>query len=343
MGLILANQAQTQVRKIADFKENLKTILIGFLFITLAAAINLQTLKESLPESLALLAFLIFVARPVSVLASTLFSSLTWKEILFMSFMAPRGIIAAAIAALFGLLLAGIDYQHAHYFAPMTFTIISGTVIFYSIFTPFLAKYLKISSIPDQGVLIIGANPLARKIGEALFNEKFKVQLIDIDYWKVSETKQYPMPVYYGPFVTFESMNPDGLEEIGKLLALTGRDDVNSLAVNHFDSYFDDANTYQLQTRTNKIPKRLMGRVLFGEEYTYDQLSELLEEGYVIKTTKLSPEFTYADWQERYPMDAIPLFFIRRSGVLSPVTEITAIPSKGEGKVIFMTKAQQDG
>jgi len=120
MGLILANQAQTQVRKIADFKENLKTILIGFLFITLAAAINLQTLKESLFESLALLIFLIFVARPASVLISTIFSKLKWNEILFMSFMAPRGIIAAAISALFGLLLADVDYKHAHFFAKKT-------------------------------------------------------------------------------------------------------------------------------------------------------------------------------------------------------------------------------
>jgi len=338
MGLILANQAQTHVQKIADFKEDLKTILIGFLFITLAAAINLQTLKESLPESLAVLAFLIIVARPLSVLASTLYSDLSWKEILFMSFMAPRGIIAAAISALFGLLLAGIDYEHAHIFAPMTFTVIAGTVIFYSVLTPILAKRLGISSIPDQGILIIGANRLARRIGGALTKENYKVQLIDIDYWKVTETKKYDLPVYLGPFITFEGAHPDGFEGLGKLFAMTERDDVNSLAVNYFDDKFDQADIYQLQTRSGKIPKNLMGRVLFGESFTYDRLHELLDEGYEIKTTSLSSEFNYAEWQNQYPTEVVPLFYIRRSGILTPITEITTIPAKGEGKIIFLSR-----
>ena len=77
---------------------------------------------------------------------------------------------------------------------------------------------------------------------------------------------------------------------------------------------------------------------MFGEKYTYDELNDLLEEGYIIKTTKLSPEFSYDDWQQQYPTGVIPLFYIRRSGILSPVTKITAIPSRGEGKVVFMTK-----
>ena len=338
MGLILANQKQTQVRHIADFKENLKIILIGFLFITLAGSINLSALKDTLAESLALIAFLIFVARPLSVFISTFFSKLKWREILFMAFMAPRGIIAAAISALFGLLLVRIDYAEAHVFAPMTFTVIAGTVIFYSVLTPFLARYLNISSIPDQGVLIVGANRLARMIGEALYNEKFKVQLIDIDYWKVSETKKYPMPVYYGPFVTFEAAQPESMKGLGKLLALTERDDVNSLAVIHFDHYFDVANLYQLSARTDKIPSNLMGRTLFGKEYTFEKLSGLIDEGYIVKTTGLSSEFTYHNWSEKYSENTIPLFYIRKSGILVPITKISPVPPKDEGRIVFMTK-----
>ncbi len=336
MGLILANQAQTQVQHIADFKENLKIILIGFLFITLSSAINLATLLDTLPESLALLVFLIFIGRPATVLVSTIFSNLGWKDILFMSFMAPRGIIAAAISALFGLVLAGIDYEEAHVFAPMTFTIITGTVIFYSIVTPLLADYLKISSIPNQGVLIIGCNRVARAIGDALFKERIDVRMIDTDYWKVSETKQYEMPVYHGPFITYETANPEGFIGLGKLLALTERDDINSLAVRHFNPHFDIADSYQLQTRTDKIPESAKGRVLFGKEYTFDKLDELMTEGYVVKTTNLNPEFTYKKLKETYKSRLIPLFFIRKTGHLVPITDINPCPPKAEGKIIFL-------
>lgn len=338
MGLILANQGKTKVRHIADFKENLKIILIGFLFITLASSIDIKSLKDTFPESLALLIFLIFVARPLGVVIATIFSGLKWKDIIFLSFMAPRGIIAAAISALFGLLLARINYPEAPVFAPMTFTIIAGTVIFYSIVTPLLAKRLKISGIPDQGVMIIGANRVARMIGEALHNAAFKVQLIDIDYRKVTETKKQEIPVYYGPFITYETAKPDGMKELGKLFAMTERDDVNSLAISHFHHHFDDANMYQLAPVTEKIPLPFMGRILYGDEYTFDKLSRLIDEGYIVKTTSLTNEFSYRNWREMYGTDSIPLFYIRKNGILIPVTKITPIPQKEVGQIVFMTK-----
>ncbi len=338
MGMILANQKETQISHIVDFKENLRIILIAFLFIILAASIELQALKETLGVSLLLLAFLIFIARPVSVLASTMFSELSWKEIFFLSSLAPRGIIAAAISALFGLELSKIGYQGAHIIAPITFTVIAGTVIFYGIAAPLIAKWLNLSSLPDQGILIIGANTLARHIGEALDAEKYKVQFIDTDFWKVSETKDYRLPVYHGNFLTFESENPDGLEDMGKLLAMTESDDVNSLAVIHFSEHFDQAGLYQLPETTDKIPARLMGRRLFGEGYDFHRLSRFLEEGYDIKSTRITAEFTHKDWENQYQHQAIPLFYIRKGGILVPLTTDKTSPPAAGGKVIFMAK-----
>lgn len=339
MGIILANQKETKISHIVDFKENLRIILIAFLFIILAGSVDPEALVKTLPVSLALTAFLIFVARPLSVIFSTLFSKLSWKEILFLSALAPRGIIAAAISALFGLQLAKIGYAEANMIAPMTFTVIAGTVIFYGIFTPLLAKLLKLSSLPDQGILIVGANALARSVGETLDQQGYDIQFIDTDFWKVSETKDYRLPVFHGNFLTFEEENPHALVGMGKLLAMTESDDVNSLAAIHFSDHFDQVNLYQLPAKTEKIPQRLMGRRLFGEEYDFDKLIHFLNEGYTIKSTRISSEFTYDDFCKEYKFEAIPLFFIRKNGALIPLTTEKISPPADGGRVIFMAKA----
>lgn len=339
MGGVLANQKKTGVAHIAEFKENLRVILIAFLFITLSGAIDLPAILENLDESMYLLIFLIFVARPVSVVIATLFSNLSWKEVIFLSTVAPRGIIAASVSSLFGLQMARAGYSDGMILAPVTFTVIAGSVIFYGLVSPFIARKLGLAGIPDQGVLIVGANLFARKLGKALADQGFKVQLIDTDYWKVSESKQYTeTPVYHGSFLTFEKENPEGMEGIGHLLAITESDGVNSLAVNHFSSDLNQANLYQLPPSTEKIPEHLIARPLFGEKYNFKVLYHYIKEGGIVKTTAITQSFTFENWRESYGDNAIPLFFIRRNGGLVPVTVKYTTPPTGLTKVIFLQK-----
>jgi NhaP-type Na+/H+ or K+/H+ antiporter len=340
MGVILANQKETKICHIVDFKENLRTILIAFLFIILAASIELEALKGTLWMSLLLLAFLIFIARPLSVLASSCFSELSWREIFFMSSLAPRGIIAAAISALFGLRLAKIGYPEAEIIAPITFTVIAGTVIFYGIATPLIAKWLKISKDPKQGVLIIGANALARKIGEVLQTEGYQVLLIDTDEGKATETKNNRLPVYHGSFLSFESDHPKGLEGMDKLFAMTENDDVNSLAVTHFARHFDQSNLYQLPAVSPKISVPMKGRRLFGDMYDFTRLSAFLRQGYEIKSVPVTSEFLCESWDEEYGFEAFALFYIRKNGVLTPVSAESTSPPAPGGKVVFMVKSR---
>jgi len=95
MGILIVNQKDIDIQHIIEFKENLRVLLISSLFIILAARLDLIYLTHIEWSSWIFLAILVFVARPLAVLISTLGSGLNWKEKLFLSWMAPRGIIAA--------------------------------------------------------------------------------------------------------------------------------------------------------------------------------------------------------------------------------------------------------
>ncbi|MEC7838700.1 MAG: cation:proton antiporter [Chlamydiota bacterium] len=338
MGLILGNQRKVKIAHITDFKENLSLILISFLFITLAGIIDSQLLIDTAKYNICIVLFLIFIARPLTVLFSGAFQTLEKKEALFMCCIAPRGIVTAVIASLFGLELSKVGYAQAELFAPITFGVIVGTVTFYSIFTPLAARFLNVSASTDRKVLIVGANSLARAIGWALQKEDFEVQLIEPNFWKFAESKKSSIPVYRGTFLAYEN---EYQEEIGNndlLLAMTENDDVNSLAVIHLRSHFDESQLFQLGTKTEKIQKAHMGRHIFSKDCSSERLLGLIDEGYHIKATNLSQEFGFEEWLNKHGDTVILLFHIRKNGELIPNTEEVPLTPKNSGKIIYLTK-----
>ena len=109
-----------------------------------------------------------FVARPLKVAVSTQGSSLDWRERLLLGWIAPRGIVAAAMAALFALRLQQEGWNQAPLLVPLTFFVIIGTVVLQSTTAGSLARWLKVADPDPRGFLIIGANPVAQAIAQAL-------------------------------------------------------------------------------------------------------------------------------------------------------------------------------
>ncbi|MCH6551717.1 MAG: cation:proton antiporter, partial [Planctomycetes bacterium] len=128
MGVTLANQRLVDVRHIVEFKENLRVLLISSLFILLAARLEINDLLDIGWGGLLFVVILI-VIRPLAVGLSTLGCGLSWKELAFISVMAPRGIVAAAVASVFALRLAEQGHEEASLLVPLTFLTIIGTVL----------------------------------------------------------------------------------------------------------------------------------------------------------------------------------------------------------------------
>lgn len=315
MGLVMANQRSVSISHIIEFKENLQILLIGLLFILLASRVSLDSLSQIGWQGLIYLAVLIIVARPLSVWLSTWRSGLTIQEKTFISWMAPRGIVAAAVASIFAFELLELNQPDAELLVPVTFLVIVGTVLFYSLTASPVARWLGISEQNPQGVLIVGAHELSRKVAAALQEQGFRAILVDTNAHNIFESQLAGLEAHYGDAISDEVLEDLEFSGIGRLLALTPNDEVNSLASLHFPQIFSRAEVYQLPMMTNGVenaskPSSLRGRFLFGPQFTYDYLADQIDAGATIRATPITEEFTYADYQSHYKNMAVPLFLI---------------------------------
>ena len=317
MGMTLTNLKDTDIDDILDFKESLSVLLISGLFIILAARIELiQIIKAGWP-AIGVLAVVMFVARPLCVFASTIGSDVTYKERLMISWIGPRGIVAAAVAAIFALRLEEADYPGADLIVPLTFLIVIGTVVIQSFTAKYIAKWLGVREPPPRGLLIIGAGNVARAIATVLKEHDFKVVLSDSNWENTRIARMEGLETYYGnPMSEHADRNLD-LVGVGRMLGLSGRGNLDALAYLHFKSEFGIKNIYEILTTRekhisdkHKISTKHRGYQLFGENIYYGTLASWLRNDAEIRSTKLSDEFGLEQYMQQYEGRCIPLFAI---------------------------------
>ncbi len=324
MGIVLANQKTVSIKRIMEFKETLRVLFISSLFIILASRLTLNDLKYVLNWKSALfLGVLFFIARPLCVFLSTRRSGLKFNEKLFLSWMAPRGIVAASVASVFGLRLTQDGFPQADHLVSITFLVITATVLIYGLTAPTLARRLGIAKPNPQGVLFIGAHSWARAIAKCLHDNGFKVSLVDSNWTNISSAHQDGLKAYYKNIILDNVSEHIDCEGIGKLLAVTSNDEVNSLAALSFIESFGRSQVYQLTRQSGRKPasdddavSELSGRFLFGPEATYENISIKFGSGAVIKKTHLTAEFNYDAFRTHYGDKAMPLFLIKENGEL---------------------------
>jgi len=351
MGIALANQKWVSIRHIVEFKENLRVLFISSLFIILAARLTLHELNYVLNwKGFVFLALMILVVRPLSIFISTYFSDLNMKEKLFISWMAPRGIVAAAVASVFALRLEQAGYEQAERIVDITFLVITGTVAIYGLSAFQVAKRLGLAKPNPQGILMVGAQSWARSIAKILHENGFQVTLVDSNWANVSAARQDGLKAYYENILIEDLSEEAGLDGIGKLIAVTRNDEVNSLAALRFIEDFGRSQVYQLPKISKfrakseeSIPQHLRGRLLFGSEATYSYLDGKFSSGAILKKTPLTGEFNYDSYKELYGDKALPMFIIKENGELVVLaSDNTPKPVPGQFLISLVDKGTSD-
>lgn len=322
MGVILANQRWVVVKHIAEFKENLRVLLISSLFILLAARLERDDLLMIGWESVAFVAVLILVVRPVTVAISCWGTDTGWKERVFLAWMAPRGIVAAAIATIFAGNLAAAGHAQAQMLVPVVFAVVAGTVAVYGLTAMPVARLLGLAEAQPQGVLVMGAHALGRQVAEALKAAGVQILLADTNWQNISAARMAGLPTYYGNILAEAAGDEMELGGVGRLLALTPNDEANSLATLHYADLFGRGQVYQLAPaevdgdREERFsPQHLRGRFLWGHGVSYGSLVGRLQGGAVVKTVKLTERFALAEFERLYP-EAVLLFVMLETGEL---------------------------
>lgn len=317
MGMVMANTKNLNLEDILEFKETLSVLLISGLFIILAARIQPDAFDQLGVSAAILLGIIIFVVRPVSVWVSAIGTGTKLKEKLLLSWIAPRGIVAAAVSALFALKLEQAGWEGAELLVPLVFLVILTTVVLQSLTAKPLAHWLKLREPPAHGFLMFGGSQIVRKIASALRQQDIPVLLSDTNWEHIKEARMAEIPVYFGnPASEHASQNMD-LTGIGRLLIMSPYKQLNPDVAAHFEDWFaadkvfglpttdDDNSVRKLQSESYR--KKLK---LFGKGFTFSKLASLGFQGADVKTTPLSDTFSFDDYQERYGNRAMPLFAI---------------------------------
>ncbi len=349
MGVVLANQRTVSVKHIIEFKENLGVLLLSSLFILLAARLEPGQVTGFGVNDALFVAVLIFIGRPLAVAVSSFRSPLSWRERIFMSWMAPRGIVAAAVSSVFALQMRDAGYAQAERLVPLTFLVIVATVVIYGLSAAPLSRWLQVSKPEGLGFLIVGAHSWAREIARVLQQEGCAVLLIDTNRGNIAACRLAGIPAAYGSVFSPDITEEVDLGGVGRMLALTSNDEVNSLAAIQFAAMFGRAEVYQLPLERavngDREPElhHLRGRFLFAEGLTFRKLAERFVAGAQIRKTPLTEEFSYQDFRARYGQYALPLFLIGDNGRVTVATVGREFVPKPGQKLISLIIPPESG
>jgi len=323
MGIALGNMRGVHIDDILDFKESLTTVLVSLLFILLAARLHWPLPDGMLGAGIALFAMAQLLVRPLTVLLSSLGSGLSWRERALIGWVAPRGIVAASVSALFALRLDALGVAGAGALVPLVFILIIGTVVLQSATARPLALWLKVAEPEPRGLLLFGSDKVARAIGKVLSEAGFRVVLADDDWDGIRQARMEGLITFFGNPASPHAERHLDLTGIGRLLAVSTHRERNSLACVHYRQEFGRDKVYRLRNLTPQentdraaLAGNLLAPPLFDEEMTHGRFAEMLEQGWRIKSTRLSITFDWPHFIEQYGSNTVLMFGVEEKGAL---------------------------
>ncbi len=320
MGVALRGQRRVEVHHVLEFNETLRTLFISGLFILLGARIEAETLRTLEWRNLGFLVVLVLAIRPLSVLGSTIRSGLARNERTFLAATAPRGIIAAAIASIFSLRLAEQEAVGSQVLVSATFTVIAGTVLLSGFGSRPLARRLSLIGDDRPPLVILGTNPVAVALAEALDTRGVPAELISLDRKEVSSAKLSGLSARHGSVLDEGLWDQVADSGASTFLALTSNDEANVIACRRVAPLVGSRNVFRVAS-DRKEHATLMGsastpgRLLIDGEVTYPVLSERLEAGWRFRATPLTEEFDAEAYRDDRPSDTLPIGVVRRGGL----------------------------
>lgn len=320
MGMVMGNTQLPNIKELLYFKESLSILLISMLFILLSASMNLPELELLFSfNTLILFAIVVFVVRPLGVFLSTMGSNLNFREKLFISWVGPRGIVAAGIASLFGSKLILRGEPGAEYITPLVFMIVLGTVLLNASTARFMAKLLGVFLEKSEGVLIIGASKVSRLIADYLHKNNRHVVLIDNNQTNIEKAKKQGLEAIVANIYSDALSDNIELNDVGYLMALTGNSEINKYAIDKFKKQFGEYGSFRLvDSDEMNDPENNPKEGLFSHTDDFIKLAETARKYPVIHEIELKDTEHYEGLIEITKADSeiIPLFLKTPDGDL---------------------------
>ena len=343
-GLVMGNQNLPSMDEMRRHKEYITIFLVSGLFILLTADLDPNLLKQLDWRSAALIAFIIFVARPVTVFLSLLGTSVDFKERLLIGWIAPRGIVAAAVAGAFAPALIEKGYVGAEQLVPLIFTLIICTVVMHGLSIGWMARKLDLAFAKSNGLMIVGASPWSINLALILRELDQEVIIVDNSWHRLRYARLAGIPVYFGQILSESAEHSIEFNQIAYLLAATDNDSFNALVCTRFGPELGRSNVFQLPSIAEDDPNgfspTIRGQIL-GDEVFYEDLVRRYFFGWRFYKTRITDEYDYGMCVENYQPEAMEIVIVKQDGsLLFRSTEKKQKPKSGDTVIVFQPEKE---
>lgn len=304
LGITLANQNLSTLHELKRFKEYVTILLVSSTFIVLTADIQPEILQRLGWQSWVLLALVIFVFRPLAIYISTIGTDISKQERLLIMWIAPRGIVAAAVAGLFGSQLAQKGYEGAELLLPLVFALIILTVTMHGLSIGWIARKLNLASAHPDGILIVGASLWSTGLAAELQKNDVPVMLIDTRWKHLKAARMQNIPTHYGEILSETTEEVLELSNITKLVAVTPNEAYNTLICSRFAPELGHHNVYEMgwknivregdgkEKDSRKVPSQsIRGDSLFDGQISYEEFRDSFAHGWQFESTPLTEKY----------------------------------------------------
>ena len=235
-GIVVGNIDFPHEEEVVHFKGDLTILAITIIFILLAARLQFEDLAALGWGGILTVLLLMLVIRPLCVFASTIGSTLTLRERLFLSAVSPRGVVAASVATFAALELDRVGFAGSDLLIGLVFMTVIGTVVIQGFTTPWLARLL---GVEPMTTIIVGANDIGRALGKQLMINGRDATLIDTESANVQSARQMGLTVIEADAGEVDTLRKAGINRAQALVAVTESDKLNLLVCQMARSQFD--------------------------------------------------------------------------------------------------------
>ena len=283
-GIVVGNSSSRALAELREFKEQLTLLLLGLLFVLLAADVRVAQVRSLGWAGVATVLALMFVVRPLNILAGTVGSDLTWREKGFLAWLAPRGIVAAAVSSLFAQTLEEEGIAGGEELRAVVFLVIGATVVLQGLTGGIVASWLGLRRPSNTGYVILGANGLARAVGRALRVAGEEVVFIDSNQGACDAAEADGFRTLHGSGLDPELQEKAELDTRAGCIGLTSNEEVNLLFARRCRKDFKVPRVWVAVRRghigvSQEVVHRLGGHLLFGEPEEILAWTSRLENG----------------------------------------------------------------
>lgn len=322
LGVAIGNANLPSIEELRRFKEYMTIVLVSTLFIVLTADLDPNLIRELDWHGFTLIAVVIFVVRPLAIFGATVGTDMSWQERLLLGWIAPRGIVAAAVAGAFSARMLEAGYADAGRLLPLVFVLIISTVVLHGFSIGWLARRLDLASRRSNGLIIVGASPWSIDLAKTLQQLDVPVIIVDASWHRLRPARLAGVDNYFGQVVSESADQILDLSSIGYVFAATDNDAYNALVCTRFSNEFNRNAVFQMpmpgteQDEKKGFTSALRGQRAFSEEALYEVLLQRYFEGWRFQKTRLTDEFSFEDYRARIDDELFATLVVRESGGL---------------------------